>query len=175
MGDRIFSLLSFSTVSAGDEASFSITYRQRLLERSWDLFTQHPFLGDQLALQKLTDMRQGEGIIDMVNTYVEVSVFHGFIGLSMFVGFILIALVRVNRMVKQSMRSDSDLSMMGLGLIGSIVGTLFMLGACSFIFGYEKLFYVISGLAAAYINLGRSPKLSLTTGTQKFRPIKRQS
>jgi O-Antigen ligase len=154
LGERIVSLLSLSGDSAGDEASLSISYRQRLLERSWDLFTQHPFLGDQLAFQKLNDMRQGEGIIDMVNTYVEVSVFHGFIGLSMFAGFILIALVRVYRMARQSLQSDSDLALMGTALVGCIVGTLFMLGACSFIYGYQKLFFVISGLAAAYANLG---------------------
>ena len=68
LGERIVALLPLSIGLPGDEASGSITYRQRLLERSWDLFTQHPFLGDQLALLKLNDMRQGEGIIDMANT-----------------------------------------------------------------------------------------------------------
>jgi hypothetical protein len=174
-GVRIAAVLPLSTGLPGDEASSSITYRQRLLERSWDLFTEHPFLGDQLALLKLNDMRQGEGIIDMANTYVQVSVFHGFIGLSMFVGFILIALVRVYRVAKTSMPSDTDLGLMGLTLVGCIVGTLFMLGACSFIFGYEKLFYVITGLAAAYANFGTpkpitsSTRSSLTMGIQKFK------
>jgi hypothetical protein len=165
LGERIGALLPFSKGSAGDEASFSIVYRQRLLERSWDLLTQHPFFGDQLAFQHLNDMRQGEGIIDMVNTYVEVSVFHGVVGLSMFLGFILIALVRVNRMARKMMPSDSDLALMGFALVGCIVGTLFMLGACSFISSYEKLFYVISGLAAAFANNAKT-----LTGMPKAKP-----
>jgi hypothetical protein len=163
-GERIVALF-FPTGSAGDEASFSIAYRQRLLERSWYLLTQHPAFGDQLAYQHLNDMRQGMGIIDMVNTYVEVGVFHGFVGLSMFVGFILIALVRVHRIAKQMTPRDSDLALMGFALVGCIIGTLFMLGTCSFILGYEKLLYVISGLAASYANHGKAP-----LAIQKYKP-----
>jgi O-Antigen ligase len=164
-GERIIALLPFSAGSAGDEASSSIAYRQRLLERSWDLLTQYPFFGDQLAYQHLNDMRQGFGIIDMVNTYVEVGVFHGFVGLGMFVGFILIALVGAYRIAKKMTPRDFDLALLGFALVGCIIGTLLMLGTCSFILGYEKLLYVISGLAAAYANLGKT-----SLATQKSKP-----
>jgi O-Antigen ligase len=169
LGDRIAGLLPSSKASVDDEANFSITYRKRLLVRSWELIQEHPFFGDQLALQKLNDMRQGEGIIDMVNTYVQVAVFYGFIGLAIFVGFILSALLGVYRTAKRTIRSDRDFGLMGLVLVGCIVGTLLMLATCSFIYGYAQVFYVIAGLAAAYVNLGRS----LKPDTAVHRPLHR--
>jgi O-antigen ligase len=159
LGDRISSMLPFLSKSSADtEASFSIKYRERLLVRSWQLIEEHPFFGDQLALQKLDDMRQGEGIIDMVNTYVEVAVFYGFIGLGLFIGLILIALVKAYRAAKRMSRNDSGLARMGLVLSACIVGTLFMLATCSFISGYAQVFYVLAGFAAAYAKLRESPK-----------------
>jgi O-antigen ligase len=171
LGDRIADLLPFSKGSADTEAGISVTYRKRLFERSWEVFKEHPFFGDQNAFQKLADLRQGEGIIDMVNTYVQVGVFYGFIGLTMFVGFILIALVKVYRRARRLMPSDADLGLMGVGLVGCMVGTLFMLATTSFILSYEKLFYVIAGLAAAYTNLGETAKQQDTKGLTRVTAV----
>jgi O-antigen ligase len=155
LGDRIAGLLPFSKGSTDAQANFSITYREHLLERSWELFQYHPFFGDQLAWQHLSDLRQGEGIIDLVNTYVEVGVFYGIAGLGLFVGFILIALVKAHRRSRKVMPTDADLGLMGIGLESCIVGTMFMLGTTSFILSYEKVFFVIAGLTAAYARIAR--------------------
>ena len=62
----------------------SVDYRQRLAERSWELIQLHPFFGDPLVLTKMEDLRQGEGIIDLVNTYAGITLFYGSIGLLRF-------------------------------------------------------------------------------------------
>jgi O-Antigen ligase len=156
LADRMAGVLPFAKGSVDEQASFSISYRQRLAERSWELITEHPYLGDQLAVQKLEDMRQGEGIIDFVNTYAQVTLFYGFIGLAMFSGPILLALSKAYRMTKRMVRVDADLGLMGISLVASILCTLAMLVTCSFILGYQKLFYVIAGFAAAYANIAVS-------------------
>jgi O-antigen ligase len=104
----------------------------------------------------MEDLRQGEGIIDLVNTYAEIAVVYGFVGLAMFIGLMLFALSKALRMARNVVRKDPDLALMGFVLVGCILGTLVMLATCSFIFGYTILFYVIAGLAAAYANLARS-------------------
>ena len=81
IGDRLVQTLPFM---GGKVAAGSLTYRELVLARSWQLIQAHPYFGDQLAFAHLQDLRQGQGIIDLVNTYVEVTVFHGFVGLTIF-------------------------------------------------------------------------------------------
>jgi len=150
LGTRIINVLPFM---GGSVDSGSIDYRERLAERSWELIKEHPYFGDQLALTKMQDLRQGQGIIDKVNTYVEVALDKGLVGLSVFVAFILTALVKAYRAAKVRAPSDHDLALLGVSLVACILGTLLMIENSSFIFGYEKIFYVLAGLSAAYAHV----------------------
>jgi hypothetical protein len=155
LSDRIRNVLPFlgGTVDAG-----ATVYRQRLAERTWELVQRAPLLGDQLAYSKMEDLRQGQGIIDLVNTYAEVVLFYGFIGLMLFLGFVLVVLVRTYSLSQLDGLLDPELARMGASLAACIVGTMLMLSSCSFIFGYAKMFYVLAGLAAAYVQLHRKVK-----------------
>lgn len=158
MGDRIVRVLPFF---GGSVDNANVLYRQRLLERSWEVFREHPFFGDQLARFKLEDLRQGQGIIDMVNTYADVALLYGLAGLFCLVGFALLGLLKAYRTIRLMARTDPDLARLGKSLVACILGTLLMLGDCSFIFGYQMMFYVLAGLAAAYAQLGAaSPALA---------------
>ena len=164
VGDRIVRVLPF-TGKSGDD---SLTYRQRLAERSWEIIQTHPFLGDQFARSKMEDLRQGEGIIDFVNTYMQVTLNYGFVGLSLFLAVILIALRKAYRTLKTCARSDPDLALLGASLVACIMGTLVMIAASSFIGAYTQLFYVLAGLAAAYANLGVSRQPSTMTQVKSY-------
>jgi O-antigen ligase len=161
VGDRIVRVLPFS----GKSSDESLTYRQRLAERSWEIIQTHPFLGDQNARSQMEDLRQGEGIIDFVNTYMQVALYYGFVGLSLFLSVILIALMKAYRTLKRCARSDPDLALLGASLVACIMGTLVMIAASSFIGAYAQLFYVLSGLAVAYANLDLSQQPSTVTLT----------
>lgn len=150
LGDRIVNALPFF---GGSVDRGNVLYRERLFERSWDLLSERPFFGDQLAQFKLEDLRQGEGIVDFVNTYADVALSYGLVGLFCFLGFALLALSRAYRAVRQAAAADPDLAWLGSALVACIVGTLLMLADSSFILGYEKMFYVLAGLAAAYVQL----------------------
>jgi O-antigen ligase len=151
LGNRIVNALPFL---GGSVDTFNITYRQRLAARSWELIQGHPFFGDQMALQKMGDLRQGQGIIDLVNTYANVGLDYGLIGLSLFVGFILAGLFRAYRYCKATKLSDPEFSLLGASLVACIAGTLLMIENSSFILGYEKMFYVLAAFAAAYAHAG---------------------
>jgi O-antigen ligase len=157
LGERIASVTPFlgGSVDVG-----SIVYRQRLAARSWELIREHPFFGDQLMYSKMEDLRQGQGIIDLVNTYAEVALQYGLIGLALFVGFILVGLFKVYRLARATVPCDPDLALLGVSLVACILGTLVTFTTTSFDLGITKLYYVLGGFAAAYAHLARSPESS---------------
>jgi len=154
LGDQILSVLPWMGGSVGSD---TLLYRQRIAQRSWHLIASHPFLGDQLALLKMEDLRQGEGIIDLVNTYATVALFYGLVGLFAFLAFILIPAFRAYLATRRVAQSDPDLALLGASLIACTAGTLVMLADSSFILAYQQMFYVLAGLTAAYARLGQVP------------------
>jgi O-antigen ligase len=136
----------------------SVDYRQQLAERSWELIQLHPFLGDPLARTQMEDLRQGEGIIDLVNTYAEVTLFYGCIGLLLFLAVIILGLFKAYRASREFARRDPDYALLGASLVACLLGTMLMIGSASLINGYEKFFYLLAGLAAAYAYLGKLPE-----------------
>jgi len=147
LGDKIVSVMPWFG-SKEHVADFS--YRERLWDRTWEIVKESPFLGDQEAILKMQDLRQGEGIIDIVNTYAGILLNNGFVGLSLFLAFILTALFRAWAGKRRAMSSDQDLCLMGAGLVACLIATLIMLWDGSFIRGPARMFYVFAGFATGY-------------------------
>jgi hypothetical protein len=143
IGDRILEMLP----EMGKPAD---SYRHLLAERGWELVMAHPFFGDQYPWPEMEDLRQGEGIIDIVNTYLGVALNYGLIGLFCFLSFILLGIKKVYTRSKELIRSDPDLALVGSSLIACIVGILIMIDSNSFALGCEKMFYALAGLTTAY-------------------------
>lgn len=153
VGKSIISVLPFF---GGLVDASNLTYREQLADRSWQLIQQHPWLGDPFAYASLQDLRQGQGIIDLVNTYAQVTLFYGFIGLGLFLVFILIGLWRTYDLTRALARYAPNIALLGASLAACIVGTLAMIYGTSFLFGYEKMYYVLAGLAAGYVAFASS-------------------
>ncbi len=170
LGDRIVKVLPFM---GGSVDSGTVVYRQALARRAWELMLKNPFFGDQYAYSKMEDLRQGQGIIDLVNSYADVTVFYGLVGLSLFVGFMLIGLAKAYRMSKR-VRSETDLSLLGASLVASIVGVLIMIATSSFILGLPQMFYVLGGFAAAYANLSNAPEPGPHVNVRLSQPTERR-
>jgi O-antigen ligase len=124
-----------------------------LAEKGWEIVMEHPLFGDQFPFPEMEELRQGEGIIDIVNTYLGVALNYGLIGLFFFVSFILIAIMRVHARTRALVRSDPDLVIFGSSLIACIIALLEMIYSNSFAMGAQKMFYVLAGLATAYAKL----------------------
>jgi hypothetical protein len=134
----------------------TIDYRSRLLHRSIELILDSPFFGDQLAFLKMEDLRQGQGIIDLTNTYLQVALDYGLIGLALFSGVLIFATAKTWRLSRRLVRSDRDDGMLGICLVACGLGTIFMLADNSFMLAYEMFYFVLAGLMGAYVNAARS-------------------
>lgn len=96
LGDWVITLLG--RVPGSDEAAdFNVIYRQRLLTESMALIQQSPWWGVPNYVDQMQDLRQGEGIIDLVNTYLVVTLNVGCVGLIMYVVPFVVSLWRGTR------------------------------------------------------------------------------
>jgi len=111
----------------GTVDSSNITYRERLADRAWQIVAESPLLGDQYALAKMTDLRQGEGIIDLVNGYVDILLDNGFVGLTLYLSFVLLGTYRAWMVSRAIAQVGTELSHLAASIVACILGTLLMI------------------------------------------------
>jgi O-antigen ligase len=155
LGEKIVSVLPWF---GGNVDNFNVIYRERLWDRSWQIIRDSPLLGDQGAMLKMQDLRQGEGIVDMVNTYVGILLDNGFVGLALFLLFILGSVLKALAGNRRTMSSDQDLCLMGASLVACIIAMLVMFENGSFGGAPAKAFYILAGLATGYGVVARSSR-----------------
>ena len=148
LGDKIARVVPYF---GGTVDINNVVYRDRLLARSWQIIMDHPWFGDQQALLKMEELRQGEGIIDLMNGFVNILLDNGFVGLSLFGLFIVIGSFKALRVSAASAKSDPDLSKLGACLVACVLGSLVMMWAGGLI---DMMTCVLVGLTAAYVDLG---------------------
>jgi hypothetical protein len=102
--DRVIGLIPF----VGDTDSANVDYRQRLFDTSLVVIKQNPWFGGGDYIGQLGDlgMVQGEGIVDLVNTYLAVALSQGLIGLALF----LESFARVDLVVEVVNRNNNSKS-----------------------------------------------------------------
>ncbi|MFI4886279.1 MAG: O-antigen ligase family protein [Steroidobacterales bacterium] len=160
LGTKISGMIPFM---GGTVDKDTLTYREQLLDRSWELIKARPLLGDQLALSKMQDLRQGQGIIDVVNAYVGVTLFYGFTGLAVFLTFVLSALAKAYAKSRRVRKTDPDSALLGANLAAAIVANLLLLADGSLGTGPKQVFYILMGLAGAYAAVS-SARTAVTAG-----------
>lgn len=137
----------------GSVGSATVTYREELVRTSWKLIQEHPFLGNPFVLNQMENLRQGQGIIDLVNAYVSVALFYGLIGLGLFVGSYVAPLLAAYRQCRRFALRDPELARMGSAVIGCIVATFVYWGTSGI--GRGEQAYLLLGMLAGYAYLER--------------------
>lgn len=125
-------------------------YRQALAQTSWQLIWTNPIFGNPYFLMYMEDLRQGQGIIDVVNTYASIALSYGLVTLAVFVGFFGMVLLRALATARGAAHDDPDASMLGATLAGGIVCTLVLLAATSFGLAFSYVAWSLAALSVAY-------------------------
>lgn len=144
IGDEVISKIPF----IGEDEWGNVAYRVRLAEVSWQVVWLNPFFGDPFVTRNLEELRQAQGIIDLVNAYATVALFHGFVGLGLYAGIFTYALFRAYRAVRYHRHGDEDMHRLGICLIAALVSTLFFMATA----GFAIFQYVLAGLLISYGN-----------------------
>lgn len=129
-----------------------ILYRQALFDVAFALFIQSPLLGVPNYLAHMEVMRQGEGIIDLVNVYVAVGLASGVVGLALYVGGFAVVLIALLRLWRDKRQTD-DLRRAAALLVATLGGMMVMLATTSLVSIIGLLTYVVLALGVSCVRL----------------------
>jgi len=150
-GEKIVEFLPF----VGTTGSETIEYRQELAGMSWKLIKLNPLFGSFNYLQYMESLRQGQGIIDLVNSYAAIALAYGLVGAGLYLGFYLMVGWNCYESIRRIAGVDSDLSLMGASLLACLAGTLLMIGTVSQYLSVPSVQLAVAGLASAYAIISR--------------------
>ena len=133
----------------------TVTYRQHLFDAALDLIEGNPWFGsvDYLATPEMMQMMQGEGIIDLVNTYVQIALASGFVGLGLFACFFASILLGLRRVIRVHGRHDQEVTDCARILLALLVAILVTIGTASSIGFIPYIYWSIAGLSVALIRI----------------------
>jgi len=152
----------------------SVVYRQRLLEIATSVILQNPFFGasDYFYSAAMQDLKQGEGIIDIVNTYIGVALSRGLVGLTLFVGSFFVATVGVFRAMRKVNEKNSEMYLLGRTLLSVMIAIQIIIFTASSISFIPVIYWSMTGLCVAYAALagkpGAVPKSALKSKAPEF-------
>jgi len=144
----LYELLPFT----GSNLDVTVDYRVLLLQNSIEVMKQNLWLGapDFLATSELEDLRQGQGIIDIVNSYIQMGLRGGVVLIGLFVIMMFYILLRLLLAMRTLTGLDRSIC---VGLISMIVAHMIMIFTVSLVSYLPYMQWQIIGLSAACIHI----------------------
>lgn len=151
-GSKYMELLPF----IGEERADTIDYRSDLIEQATILFKKNPLFGDVNFREtpEMESMRQGQGLIDVVNTYIGILLQYGLIALILFLAIFLSTVNNCRKIIKKPDISP-DARLMGRVLIACIAGVMITIMTVSSVSYIPMFYWVLVALATAFVNIHR--------------------
>jgi len=153
-GEKIINLLPF----LGSTEEENIDYRQQLITNSIIVIKRNPLFGSGNFAEtpEMEAMRQGQGIIDITNHYLGITLRFGLAGLGLFVGFFAAIILGIRRTMRSIPDKDSEEYILGRSLLATLLAILFTLTTVSSIYFIPIVYWTFAGLGVAYIQMIRN-------------------
>ena len=132
----------------------SIEYRRQLLDTSLALVQQSPWFGVPNYAAQMQSLKQGEGIIDVVNSYVGIMLDSGVVGLAIYLLPFVIVLNRLISVIRRGERRRLDeASRFAVAMVALILGCLFAIFTTSTWGVMTLLMTMLLALPSAWLGL----------------------
>ncbi|MEJ1341024.1 MAG: O-antigen ligase family protein [Candidatus Sedimenticola sp. (ex Thyasira tokunagai)] len=150
-GEKVINLIPF----IGETEKNNITYRERLISKSLIVIKRHPWFGsiNYLETEEMESMRQGQGIIDIVNTYIGVTLERGLVGLALFSGFFLWVAWGIISSLRRIPDKNSDEHLLGRSLLATLIAILLIIFTVSSITIIPIVYWSVAALGVAYTQM----------------------
>jgi hypothetical protein len=163
-GSRIVEMLPF----IGSVEEHTIDYRERLFTVGWSVAMENPLFGSE-TYEETPAMRslvQGQGIIDIVNTYLRVVLDHGLVGLFLFAGTFTVCGWTLWRWIGRTRELDPEFTSYAQGYLAALTAvTLIIATTSSSIAQIQEITWVLCGMAA-----GLARSAAMLVAEAKTRP-----
>ena len=143
---------ALGAVFGSSEADLSsINYRSELLDTALALLKQSPWWGVPNYASQMQALRQGEGIIDLVNSYIAIALDAGVIGLLLYVSPYLLVFRRLARSSKVAMQGadQADTNRFIATFLALMIALLFTIFTTSTYFTMPFLLVLLLALPIA--------------------------
>lgn len=153
-GERVINLLPF----IGNTEKGNIDYREQLLTNSLIVIQRNPWFGSPTFLDnpEMQGMVQGEGIVDIVNSYLFVALETGFVGLGLFVAFFVLTLLGISRAMRSIPDKDSEEYLLGRALLSTQLAIMVIIFTVSSISVIPIVYWSVAGIGMAYAQMVRN-------------------
>jgi hypothetical protein len=150
----------------------NITYRQRLLDVSMELIMQNPLLGsyDYIESAAMQELRQGQGIIDIVNSYVAIALWSGLVGLSLFVSVFLCVAAQIHGAMRALPDRSTEQYRLGQTLLAVLVAILLIIFTVSSITVIPVVYWAVAGLGASYARMMAARNVTVGANASPIMP-----
>ncbi len=152
-GEKVINFLPF----VGNVDMSNVDYRQQLLDTSWLLIQQRPIFGSVMILEQMEHLRQGQGIIDLVNVYADYALHYGLIGLGLFVIFLGSGLLYGLFLSLKSRKKDREMFFMAGNTTVALMGSIILLVGISNYHSIPKIYTALVALLVVMTRLSRQP------------------
>ncbi|GJL94257.1 MAG: hypothetical protein DHS20C05_06620 [Hyphococcus sp.] len=141
----------------GTQESGTIDYRQDLLSAAWVVMLENPLFGssDFLEHSGLESMRQGQGIIDIVNTYLQVGLKSGLVGVSLFTMLFLSTLLSLRGAMKSAIQYNPMLAQYCRAYFATLVGVMLTIFTTSSVGQIPILYWMLIAIGVALSRVER--------------------
>ena len=152
-GEKVIDLLPF----IGTVDKFNVDYRDKLIGQTTIVINRNPWFGavDFAQAPEMQQMIQGEGIIDVTNSYLLMALQIGYVGTGLFVGFFAFVAWGVFSGFRLLLDLDSEEYLLGRALLATLLAVLFIIATVSPITVIPVVYWSVAGLGVAYAQMCR--------------------
>ena len=152
-GEKLINMLPV----IGKTEKANITYREKLISNSLTVIERNPWFGsvDYLKTPDMEEMRQGQGIIDIVNTYIGITLERGIVGLLLFVAFFVLTLWGIYKAMRLIPDKDSEERLLGRVLVSTLLAIMLIIFTVSSITVIPVMYWSVAAIGVAYTQMIR--------------------
>jgi len=161
VGQFLIDLLPFM----GESEAGSVEYRGDLLTQAIPVVLRNFWFGstDFLSAPEMQVMIQGQGIIDIVNSYLAVALSYGMVALVFYAGAFLLAALHTWQSLRQTKRHDEQVALLGRALLATLLSIMLVIYTVSGISAVPLVYWSVIGICVAYSHMVRSSRAEKNT------------